>query len=152
MNVKELRCALTKANLLMPEEHCTGVYQERDRRRTAHLISLGRWATSRCEDLCLDSQLDVDQLYGVLADHLQFDCARFKSLLAIMEAIDDAPELACPPLDASDERLEAYSESITATLSALLAAEPWLEGAPADLFPEEPVISPEPPIPTEDSP
>jgi len=151
MQLKELKRALVQANLLMPEEFCTGVYKERDRQRLSHLISLARWAKNRCEDICLDAELDTDLLYQVLAEKLNINSARFKNLQDVMEALDDTPDLKCVPLDAAPNVLDDYCEAFNSRLSAVLTAEPWFDDAAADLFPEEVLIAPEPPIPGEDS-
>jgi hypothetical protein len=151
MKLKEIKHALVHADLLVPENHCTGVYIDRDRQRLSHLLTLARWAKTKCEDICLDASIDVELVYKVLTTHLNFDCNRYKSLRDIMEALDDTPEFSSLPIDAAPELLETYCQNLNTNLNSILANEPWRENASPELFPEEMLICPEPLIAGDDS-
>ena len=145
MQLAELQKALISANLLMPEEHRSGVYQERDRKRLNHLVALAQWAKNKNPEISLDSQLDTHTLYETMTKELDIDIHRFDSLQTIMEAIDDHDELNPAPLDSNDEALDQYGIALQTMLTEVLASEPWREGGDPELFKEKFLIMPEPP-------
>ncbi len=147
MQLAELQEALIGAELLMSEEHRSGVYQERDRKRLNHLVALAQWAQNKNKKISLDSQLNIKALYKTVSKEMKLDVHRFDSLQAIMEAIDDHDELNAAPLDSNNETLEQYGSALRQMLKDVQDSEPWRAGGDPDLFKEEFLIMPEPPTP-----